>query len=56
MATKVWTVEEDDPFVMLVVGQRSFEEENLREKYRKCGNAIILCLCVDQAARKKCAK
>ena len=51
-ATGVWTVDDDDPFVMLVVGQRNFEEENLCEKYRKCGNAIRLRLRVDQAARK----
>ena len=52
LAEEAWTIDYDDPFVKLIIGQHNFEEDNLREKYRKCGNAIRLRLRVDQAARK----
>ena len=53
VAKSGWTVCNNDPFITLVVGQYNFKEDNPCEKYRNCGNAIRLCLSVNQAARKK---
>ena len=52
LAMGEWTVDDNDPFVMLVAGQRNFEQDDPREKYKKCGAAVKLRLNIAQIVLK----
>ena len=57
VAKKAWRVDNKDLFIMLVVGQRNFEQDNSHEMYMKCGSAIKLpehySVCQEKGTQKK---
>ena len=57
VAKKAWTVDNKDLFIMLVVGQSNFEQDNSREKYMKCGSGIKLpehySVCQEKGTQKR---
>ena len=53
IAKEAWKMEDSNPFITKVVGAHNFDEENPVKKYKKCGNAVKLRLCINQVARKE---
>ena len=52
LAMEECTIDDNDPYVMLVVGQQNFEQDDPREEYKKCGAAVKLRLNIAQIILK----